>query len=233
VSTSPPTTQISPKTISPIYRVLSWLVTFLIPVALTLTVVRIMLSPLYVWIEYKIPGFPVDSYGFTDEERYKYAQNARQYLVNAADISFLGDLRFQDGQPVYYERELSHMVDVKNTVKAVLNVWLLSLALLVGLGIWAWFGNWRKEYTSALGRGGWLTVLLMGTILVFVAISFGYVFVAFHNVFFQPGTWTFQYSDTLIRLFPERFWRDLFIAVGGLSILGGVTIGLLFGRARK
>jgi hypothetical protein len=27
----------------------------------------------------------------------------------------------------------------------------------------------------------------------------------------------FYYSDTLIRLFPERFWRDAFIAVGLLA----------------
>jgi integral membrane protein (TIGR01906 family) len=230
VSSTDTSMETSQKTVAPFIRLLSWLVTLLIPVALTTTVVRIMLTPLYVQIEYKTPGFPADSYGFTTEERYYYAQNARQYLVNAADISFLGDLRFQNGQPAYNERELSHMIDVKNTVKAAINVWIISLALMVGLGIWAWFGNWRKEFKHAVGRGGWLTVILLGTILVLVAISFGYVFVTFHNVFFQQGTWTFQYSDTLIRLFPERFWRDLFLAVGGTTLLGGLALGLLFGR---
>jgi hypothetical protein len=27
----------------------------------------------------------------------------------------------------------------------------------------------------------------------------------FHQIFFSAGTWMFLYSDTLIRLFPERF----------------------------
>ena len=223
----------SPEPASPLFRVLAWIVTVLTPVALTLSVVRFLLTPVYVQIEYKVPGFPADFYGFTTAERLFYADNARQYLINSADISFLGDLRFADGQPVYNERELTHMVDVKNTVKAALNVWLISLALLVGLGIWAWFGKWRKQYLHGLGRGGWLTVILLGTILVLVALSFGYVFVTFHNVFFQPGTWMFEYSDTLIRLFPERFWRDIFLAVGGLTLIGGLALGLLFGRKQS
>jgi integral membrane protein (TIGR01906 family) len=223
-------TPVKSGTESAFYRALAWFVTLLMPVALTMTVVRFLLTPLYVNTEYKVPGFPVDPYGFTTEERLYYADNARQYLINSAGIAFLADLRFQNGQPVYNERELAHMVDVKSTVKAALNVWIISLALLIGLGIWAWFGHWRKAYLHGLGRGGWLTVILLGTILILVALSFGYVFVTFHNVFFQAGTWTFEYSDSLIRLFPERFWRDIFLAVGGLTLLGGLAFGLLFGR---
>jgi uncharacterized membrane protein len=50
------------------------------------------------------------------------------------------------------------------------------------------------------------------------------MFVAFHNVFFEAGTWQFLFSDTLIRLFPERFWRDTFIAVGVLSAAAGFAV---------
>jgi len=71
-------------------------------------------------------------------------------------------------------------------------------------------------------------MVLIGAILLFVLLSFGILFVAFHNVFFQPGTWTFNFSDTLIRLFPERFWRDVFMIVGGLSFAGGLLLTLVF-----
>jgi integral membrane protein (TIGR01906 family) len=222
--------QTSKKPTPLLIRAFSWLVTLLAPVALTLTAVRLLLTPLYVQNEYKMPGFPNDYYGFTTEQRLYYADNARQYLINSADISFLGDLRLENGQPVYNARELSHMVDVKNTVKTALNVWYVSLILLAALGLWAWLGGWRKEYKRALGRGGWLTVILLGAILLLVMLSFGLVFVAFHNVFFAAGTWTFEFSDTLIRLFPERFWRDIFLLVGGLTLVSGLALGLLFGR---
>ncbi len=71
-----------------------------------------------------------------------------------------------------------------------------------------------------------MTVIFIGGILLFVLVAFGVIFVAFHNVFFEAGTWTFLYSDTLIRLFPERFWRDTFLAVGLLA--GGAGIALAY-----
>jgi uncharacterized membrane protein len=58
-------------------------------------------------------------------------------------------------------------------------------------------------------------------------LAFHVIFVAFHNVFFQAGTWQFLFSDTLIRLFPERFWQDTFIALGVLAGGGGLLVGLL------
>jgi integral membrane protein (TIGR01906 family) len=218
------------KATSPLYRALSWLVALLVPIALTLTFVRLMLSPFYINIEYRLPGFPVDPYGFTNAQRLYYGNIARLYLLNSAGISYLGDLQFENGQPFYNERELQHMVDVKKVVKAALNVWIAALVFLLGLGIWAWFGHWWPDYTHGLSRGGWLTVILLGVILVLVVISFNLVFVVFHEVFFAAGSWTFNFSDTLIRLFPERFWRDIFIWVGGLTLISGLALGILFRR---
>jgi len=119
------------------------------------------------------------------------------------------------------------MSDVKNVVKAALRVWYISLILLAGLGLWAWFGKWLAEYRRGLRRGGWLTVALLAAIILFVLVSFGMIFVWFHDLFFAAGTWTFLFSDTLIRLFPERFWRDTFLAVGLLAGGAGLAMGLL------
>jgi integral membrane protein (TIGR01906 family) len=213
-----------------IYRLLSWLVTLLVPAALCMTAVRAMLMPLYLQYEYNAPGFPADPYGFTKADRLYYSNIALDYLLNNAGISFLGDLRFKDGSPVYNERELHHMVDVKNTVKGALTVWVVSLVLLVVLGVWAWRGGWMDAFRAGMVRGGWLTVILLVGVLLFVLFGFGVFFVLFHDVFFQPGTWMFLYSDTLIRLFPERFWRDIFIIVGLLSIAGAAIIIFVFRR---
>jgi integral membrane protein (TIGR01906 family) len=213
-----------------IYRLLAWVVTILVPVALCLTAVRAMLTPIYVQYEYNSPGFPADPYGFTKADRLYWSNIALDYLLNNAGISFLGDLRFKDGSSVYNERELHHMVDVKNTVKGALTVWVISLVLLVLLGVWAWRGGWMDIFAAAMVRGSWLTVILLVGVLLFVLFGFGVFFVFFHDVFFQPGTWTFLYSDTLIRLFPERFWRDIFIIVGLLAMGGALVIMFLFRR---
>jgi len=212
------------KASSGLHTALSWLVTLLLPVVLTLTAVRMLFTPLFLQMEYSMPGFPPDWYGFTKVDRLYWSNIAMQYLLNDAGIEYLGDLRFADGRPVYNERELHHMVDVKNAIQTTLNVWMIALGALIVLAAWAYWGGWRRAYARGLWRGGWLTAGLIAAILLLVAAAFGMFFVAFHNVFFQPGTWTFLYSDTLIRLFPERFWRDIFVYVGGLTLIAALVI---------
>ena len=228
-------------------RWLFWLIALAVPVALVLTAVRLLISPVYLQVEYNSPGFPQDPFGFTKDERIYWANIAAEYLVNDADISFLADLRFPEGQSAppatcrymddctkfYNERELKHMLDVKNVVQSALRVWYVSLGLLLVTGILAFFDGWKAEYRRAIRLGGWLTVALLGSILLFVFLAFGVIFVMFHNIFFESGTWTFLFSDTLIRLFPERFWRDTFLAVGLLAGGTGLALGVLLKDKRK
>jgi integral membrane protein (TIGR01906 family) len=185
-----------------------------------------------VQLEYRTPNFPPDPYGFTLEDRLYWSQIALTYLLNDSEISFLGDLRFPDGTPLYNERELGHMEDVKNVVEVALIVWYISLGALLILDLWAWRGNWWQSFRIGLSRGGWLTVILIGVAMVAVLVGFVWFFILFHQVFFESGTWVFRFSDTLIRLFPERFWRDTFLALGALSLAGGLFLGYRF-RPRK
>ncbi|MES0360640.1 MAG: TIGR01906 family membrane protein [Anaerolineales bacterium] len=211
-------------------RWLSWIVAILVPVILILTSVRLLITPAFVNLEYRTPNFPSDPYGFTQEDRLYWSEIALDYLLNDEGISFLENLQFEDGSQVYNARELKHMVDVKNVLQAALIVWYASLISIFLLGIWAYWGGWRDEYKHGLARGGWITVVLIAVTLVGVLIAFSVFFVFFHQVFFDSGTWVFRFSDTLIRLFPERFWRDTFIAIGMLSIAGGLALGLGFRR---
>jgi integral membrane protein (TIGR01906 family) len=123
------------------------------------------------------------------------------------------------------------MIDVKLVVQAAMNFWYVSLAGLLFLLLWALRGGWTDTFLQGLARGGWLTIFAVGAVILFVLIGFGFFFVFFHDVFFDPGTWMFEYSDTLIRLFPERFWRDAFLAIGMISVLGG--LGLALGLRRR
>ncbi len=220
-----------------LYKVLSWVVAVLLPVGIILSVVWLVIHPWYPLFEYHTPAFPADPYGFTLQDREQYSQLAVEYLINNAGISFLGDLRFPPGQQappptcaemtdctrLFNDRELSHMVDVKNVVHGANRVLLVSLAALLLLGLWAWLGKWFRIYSTGLQRGGIVTLVFIGLIILFVIVAFNYLFVIFHEIFFKAGTWTFLYSDTLIRLFPERFWQDTFLFVGVLTALLGLA----------
>ena len=207
---------------------LSWVVAILVPVMLILTSVRFLLTPAFVQLEYRTPNFPADPYGFTQQDRLYWSMIALDYLLNDGGISFLEELKFDDGTQVYNSRELKHMLDVKEVVQSALIAWYISLGGIFVLGLWAYFGGWRETFKQGLYRGGWITVGVLAVVMVAVLIAFSVLFVFFHQIFFDSGTWVFRFSDTLIRLFPQRFWRDAFIAIGLLSIAGGLVLGFGF-----
>jgi integral membrane protein (TIGR01906 family) len=215
------------------FTILSWLVTLLIPFALIGLGLRVLLTPLFLQIEYNMPYFPSDQYGFTKEDRLKWAPYALDYLVNNEEISYLGDREFEDGTPLYNERELSHMDDVKLVTQAALRIWYATIVLLLLLGIWAWFGGWWPAYRLGLSRGGWLMIGLAATVGMIVVIGividpniFWNFFSGFHALFFEGDSWLFLFSDTLIRLFPIRFWQDVFLWAAAIALAGGLTLAV-------
>ena len=214
-----------------LFFVFSWLVTLLVPIALIGLGLRVLLTPAFLQVEYNMPYFPRDPYGFTKADRLKWAPYALNYLTNHADISYLADLKFEDGTPLYNERELSHMNDVKRVTQGALKVWYISLAALALLGAWA--AGWGQAYRIGLMRGGWLMVLLAITVGVIAVIGisvnpdiFFSFFAGFHSLFFEGDSWLFLFSDTLIRLFPIRFWQDAFLFAALIALGGGTALGL-------
>jgi integral membrane protein (TIGR01906 family) len=217
------------------------LLTILIPIFITLTNVRLLLTPTFPEIEYNLPGFPDDPYGFTKADRLKWARIAIDYLLNNESIAFLSTLRFPEGQTapeescqyyldrdcnrLYNDRELRHMRDVKLVTHNVLNLWVGSgiLCLLV-IGVLYYFQE-KAALRAGLLSGAGLTVLLLLGIITYLALDFNTFFVQFHHVFFEGDSWLFLYTDTLIRLFPVRFWQDTFLFLGAGTILEAMVLG--------
>lgn len=211
-------------------------IVILLPLTLVLTNVRILLTPLYINWEYNLADFPADLYGFTKSDRLKYSAIALDYLLNDAGIDFLGDQKFPAGQEappesrqyflpprdatyMYNDRELKHMLDVKIVVKSALNVWLAAslfwAAAVAGL---AWRPETHPLLRSGLLIGAGVSVGLLILLGLYIAFGFDTFFVQFHQVFFTGSSWLFLWSDTLIRLFPEKFWFDVFLWIAGGTI---------------
>jgi integral membrane protein (TIGR01906 family) len=211
-----------------------WLIALLVPLALIGLALRILLTPAFYIFEYNMPYFPVDQYGFTKVDRLHWAPHAVDYLLNDSDISYLGDLKFDDGSPLFNERELTHMQDVKDITRSALKIWYTALGLLALLGVWAWRSGWDQAYLQGLKQGGWLMIGLAVTIGLIVLIGmlaapafFWDFFTFFHSLFFEGDSWLFLYSDTLIRLFPIRFWQDAFLLAAAISLSGGLALAFL------
>jgi integral membrane protein (TIGR01906 family) len=191
-----------------------------IPLVLFLTSIRLTLTHAYVELAYRAPGFPADPYGFSQQDRLKWSKLSEDYLVNSQGIDFLANLHFSNGTPIYNDRELRHMADVKALTQKVLAVWEAGLLGLIVFGFALWRLGGVSELWLALRNGAVWTLLLMLTLGILSLASFSFVFVGFHHLFFRGDTWLFLYSDTLIRLFPERFWQQVF------AFIALVTLGL-------
>jgi len=200
----------------------------LIAVGILLIAVRLVLVTAGIWlpIEYRMPGFPADTYGFSMAERIKWAQVDIDYLVDGdLSIDFYDALKLESGEPMHNERELSHMEDVKILVN---QAWMVAkYGLLISVILLGALAYLESPVSTAieLQRGARLTFIIMAILVAGVLIGFTTIFVGFHNIFFAADTWLFRYSDTFIRLFPERFWRDSFIMVGAFaSVLAGSLV---------
>jgi integral membrane protein (TIGR01906 family) len=78
-------------------------------------------------------------------------------------------------------------------------------------------GMWMIGLATVLG-------LIAGIGITISPDVFEQFFIFFHSIFFKGDSWLFYYSDTLIRLFPIRFWEDAFLWAAILALGGGVWL---------
>jgi integral membrane protein (TIGR01906 family) len=221
-------------------RIIRWAVTLAIPFLLTVGTVRLLIAwdnPSYPEFEYG--RIPPDQFGFTPEERLQLAEATLAYLRHpdpaGESIVLLQELRLPGSdQPLYNQREIGHMIDVKVVADAFQTAfWILVLLVVGGLILLFGWRESRDQGAKAIQNGGLLTVIIVIAVMIFMGVAWGLAFTVFHNIFFASGTWTFRYTDSLIRLFPEQFWFDFGMLWTGLILLEGIIlalIGFILGR---
>lgn len=207
--------------------IFSILVAAALPFFIIMSVIRLLFTPISLQIEYNLPGFPEDVYSFTTEDRLYWGKISVEYIVNNEDLSYLSEQKLPDGQPLYNQRELSHMRDVQVLFQLILRVWIGLGVFLILAGILAWLTKELPSFWKAVSTGGYITIGLIGLSLVGILAGFSGFFTGFHRLFFSGDSWLFQYNDSLIRLFPMKLWQDGFTAAGVLSAVLGLAAALL------
>ena len=203
------------------------LIAIVIPFFTMMSSIRILFTPITLEIEYNLPNFPPDEYGFTTADRIHWGKISLQYLLQNKPVSFLEQQTLPNGQPLYTERELGHMVDVQKLLQLMIKVWIGLGIFLVLAVILFWRLKWTNSLWRALSTGGFITLGIIGLILVGIFAGFSAFFTDFHELFFTGNSWLFYYSDSLIRLFPLKLWQDGFTVMGTLSGLIGLLAAVL------
>lgn len=213
-------------------RLLKFLIVVLLPLVLIIASVRFLVSDQYLAFEYSKTNFPPDPYGFDQAQRLAYASTNFRYVRAGQPIDTLANQQL-NGAPLYTGRELKHMQDVQSVYQAIWRIWQLALILILLLVFaLAWRGETRPALYAALRWGGLLAAGLVALIGGLAVVAWQLWFVAFHRIFFAAGTWTFEYSDTLIRLFPEKFWFDAAVTIAAVSLVGSLLVALIGWRLK-
>jgi integral membrane protein (TIGR01906 family) len=216
-------------------NIIQWLVILAMPFFLGLGSIQLIIAaaPAYLTYEYNKPDFPPDPYGFTTQHREELAIVAVRYLQRrepAEEVIFLlEEQQLPDGSgPLYNASEIGHMLDVKNVTDAVGRIWLVAAVIVVGgLVVLLFRPDTRPAGYRAILGGGIATTVVLLFIALFILLAWNVFFVQFHELLFPPETWTFRFDESLIRLFPEKFWFDIGVIMSMLPLLAGILTAIL------
>jgi integral membrane protein (TIGR01906 family) len=128
------------------------------------------------------------------------------------------------GEPVFDDRERSHMADVRQLVLSFYALVLLAAAALVVAGV---ASRGSRAFWRAVALGAKILAVGAAAVGVAFALFFDTAFTLFHQLFFAEGTWTFDpTTERLVQLFPYGFWTEttVVLAVVGLLITVGVWL---------
>ena len=193
---------------------------------LSLAVVILLLGPLLLFNPLFTSALQV-RHGVAAELGTTQAEVERVTSSYLADIYLDGDFgaSLDGGGPLLDESERSHMTDVSRLVRLLTGI--LVVALVIG-GVTA---AWLRHEPRRQGRIMLLASGAIGAVAVILAIVFAVAFepafLAFHELFFPPGTYLFATGSELIVLFPEPFWFDAALLAGASIVLVAVLVSLI------
>ena len=156
--------------------------------------------------------------------------------VKAINRQVVGYLNNKDviQEGFFNQKEMSHFRDVKNLIQGSISFlyFLFFVFIILIFSLYFILRDSKKfiRYKSIILISGSLVILLSS--LVFISTmntNFTGFFDNFHNLFFEPGTWTFDAStENMVNLYPEEFFYDMGYKISILSFSVSLVL-LIFG----
>ena len=156
-----------------------------------------------------------------------------QAEIDRVTASLLGDLfvggsfdaALEGGEPLLNARERSHMRDVSRLVQLLTGITVVAVVVAAVTGFLL-RREPRRQGTIMVAMSGAIGATAVALALVF-AVAFDAAFLAFHVVFFPPGTYLFEPGSRLITLFPEGFWFDAALIAGASIVLAALVVAVV------
>ncbi len=152
------------------------------------------------------------------DELMKVTKHMLDYLLDKEENLNINTVVAGEERAFFNERELSHMVDVKELFKVgslikYIGFTVLTLGCLFILGSIYKKHNW-KEIAQNLIKGFSLTLLafciFITVLIVIISLNFESAFTIFHQLFFNNELWILDpQTDLLINIVPLQFFIDI------------------------
>lgn len=214
-----------------------------VPVAVLLTNFRAALSSAFFAAEYRMPGFPSDDYGFTIDDRLKWSSAVSSYLRGNSNTQELAALRIAleqsppgrdaaDRTLLFNAREVRHLEDTRSVMVKSLQIWGLACIIVLAASYAIGRHGGARALEDAWFHATLITCgLTIGGALLFL-FDFDPIFDALHGALFPHGSYLFFASDSLIRLFPPRFWQDFFLFVPLATLTESAGLATVLGMRK-
>ena len=154
----------------------------------------------------------------------------RAYFLNDAERAEISVVN-RDGrpEPLFTEREILHMTDVKRLLNRTYYAGWAAIGFIIAflLGVWYWRRGRARDSLAQAGLYAGGAVLLGIVALSAVAVTgFDGAFRQFHLLFFTNDLWQLSTRERLIQMFPQGFFFETTLLIGGATIAFAAAIAL-------
>ena len=167
--------------------------------------------------------------GLTESQLSDVATEIRDYFNSDEELLDVSVTVEGDSRPLFNEREIIHMRDVKELLHAVYRVQEGTLLYLFTFSM-VGFLILVSEFAGSLRR-----LFFAGAVFIYVAmvvvglgslVGFNLLFRWFHEISFNNDFWILDPSTSfLVRLFPQGFWLESTLLIGMATLVesGGIV----------
>ena len=230
----------TPESMTPEPRALRFALRFAAALAIIAIPILLVTSSLRLAInagglyEYGFDRYDISLHtGIARAELSRLGEEIRDYFNDDTEFIDIDAVIYGELQPLFTEREILHMKDVKGLIHGVyLWQWITLGYLAASLATYIWLRR-REAIAGAVRAGFWggvVTLVIIGALGLGSVIGFDALFLKFHQLSFANDLWRLNPRiHNLIAMFPEPFFRDATIFVALMAIgqaLLLVSVGL-------
>jgi hypothetical protein len=201
-------------------RLLCGAIALFVPLVLIGNGVHVLAHPWFVHAE--LDRTRPDPYGMAEADRRRLGDTALDSIVPfGGGDRVLREARLPGGARAFDAEERRHLRSVRGYL---LGLYAIHAAVLLALGALLAVPRTRRLARDGLAAGALWTLALAAFVGIYVAVSPVSFLGGFHRFFFSGDSWRFADTETLRRLFPDAFWSDTALVLGGLVAAQAVVL---------